>query len=156
MKVRLRPAATADIPHFLDFHSEEEGRRLAAFASHGSPEPEAFAAHWRAILANDSSIERTIVVDETVAGYVAHFEQLGRPSISYWIGRAWWGRGVASAAVAAFLPLVAVRPLFARVAKDNQASLRVLEKNGFGKVGEDQGFAAARGYEVEEWILSLG
>jgi RimJ/RimL family protein N-acetyltransferase len=50
---------------------------------------------------------------------------------------------------------VAVRPLFARVAKDNQASLRVLEKNGFGKVGEDHGFAAARGCEVDEWILSL-
>jgi RimJ/RimL family protein N-acetyltransferase len=155
MKVRLRPAAPADIPHFQDFHGEDEGRRLAAFASQGTPEPEAFAAHWNLILANKSSIERTIVADEAVAGYVAHFEQFGRPSISYWVGRAWWGRGVASAAVAAFLPLVAVRPLFARVAKDNQGSLRVLERNGFRKVGEDRGFAPARGCEVDEWILSL-
>jgi RimJ/RimL family protein N-acetyltransferase len=50
---------------------------------------------------------------------------------------------------------VKVRPLYARVVKDNIASLRVLEKCGFARIGEDKGFANARGEEVEEFILRL-
>jgi RimJ/RimL family protein N-acetyltransferase len=45
--------------------------------------------------------------------------------------------------------------LYARVAKDNVASKRVLEKCGFMIVGEDKGFASARGAEIEELILKL-
>jgi RimJ/RimL family protein N-acetyltransferase len=47
------------------------------------------------------------------------------------------------------------RPLYARVAKDNIASIRVLEKCGFTIYGEDKGFSNARGVEVEELILKL-
>jgi RimJ/RimL family protein N-acetyltransferase len=38
---------------------------------------------------------------------------------------------------------------------DNIRSRRVLEKNGFVVVGEDTGFANARGAEVKEFILRL-
>lgn len=41
------------------------------------------------------------------------------------------------------------------VAKDNLASLRVLEKCGFAISGEQKGFANARGKDVEEYILEL-
>jgi RimJ/RimL family protein N-acetyltransferase len=156
MKVRLRPVDTADIEHFRHFHSDGEARRMAAFGSGGAPEPEAFAVRWRTIIEDEAHVARTILADEAVAGYLTHFEQLGSPAISYWIGRAWWGRGIASEALGLFLPLVAVRPLFARAAKDNRASVRVLEKNGFRTVGEDRAFAPVRGCETEEWILSLG
>ena len=47
------------------------------------------------------------------------------------------------------------RPMYARVVKDNIASLRVLEKCGFTICGEGKGFAYARGEEVEEFILRL-
>jgi RimJ/RimL family protein N-acetyltransferase len=47
------------------------------------------------------------------------------------------------------------RPIYARVAKDNVASLRVLEKCGFTITGQAKGFANARGEEIEEWILEL-
>jgi L-amino acid N-acyltransferase YncA len=40
-------------------------------------------------------------------------------------------------------------------AKDNVASLRVLEKCGFTVVGYEKGFANARGEEIEEVILEL-
>ncbi|MDX6482371.1 MAG: hypothetical protein QOE95_142, partial [Gaiellaceae bacterium] len=40
-------------------------------------------------------------------------------------------------------------------AKDNVASLRVLEKCGFKIVGEGKGFSNARGEEVEEFLLEL-
>jgi RimJ/RimL family protein N-acetyltransferase len=155
VKLRLRPVEEADIAPFFAFHSDEEARRMAAFGGAGPPEMESFAAKWRSIIANRAALTRTILVEEETAGYVAHFEHFGQPAVSYWIGRAWWGRGIATAALAAFLPEVAARPLFARAAKDNLGSLRVLEKNGFQKVGEDRGFADARGAETEEWILVL-
>lgn len=48
-----------------------------------------------------------------------------------------------------------VRPLYARVVKDNLASQRVLQKCGFTICGENKGFANARGKEVEEFIMRL-
>ena len=46
-------------------------------------------------------------------------------------------------------------PLYARAAKDNIGSRRVLEKCGFAVVGEDTGYAHARGVETEEVVLRL-
>lgn len=64
-----------------------------------------------------------------------------------------WGKGIATRALAAFLDLETRRPLEARVAQDNRASLRVLEKNGFSVVGTDRFFANARGEEIDEYVL---
>lgn len=47
------------------------------------------------------------------------------------------------------------RPIYARVAKDNQGSRRVLEKCGFKIISESKGFANARGQEIEELLLEL-
>jgi RimJ/RimL family protein N-acetyltransferase len=47
------------------------------------------------------------------------------------------------------------RPIFARVAKDNLASIRVLEKCGFAVAGADEGFAHGRGEFVEEFVMTL-
>ncbi len=55
----------------------------------------------------------------------------------YWIGREYWGKGIASAALADFLDVVEDRPLHARVAKHNAGSIRVLEKCGFARCGEN-------------------
>ena len=48
-----------------------------------------------------------------------------------------------------------MRPIYARVAKDNVGSRRVLEKCGFQVIGESTGYANARGEEVEELLLVL-
>jgi RimJ/RimL family protein N-acetyltransferase len=45
------------------------------------------------------------------------------------------------------------RPIYARVAKDNLGSRRVLEKCGFTIIGESIGFANARGQEIAEFLL---
>ena len=66
-----------------------------------------------------------------------------------------WGRGHATAALAALLRELPQRPVHARAAKDNAASLAVLRKCGFVVVGEDSGYANGRGAEVEEWLLEL-
>jgi RimJ/RimL family protein N-acetyltransferase len=47
------------------------------------------------------------------------------------------------------------RPLYAGAAKDNIASLRVLQKCGFTLCGEGREFSNARGMEIEEYLLVL-
>ncbi len=43
--------------------------------------------------------------------------QTGQREVGYWFGRQYWGKGVATRALAAFLDHVAVRPLYAHVVK---------------------------------------
>src|SRR5215218_9325330 len=52
----------------------------------------------------------------------------GEREVTYWIGRSYWGKGIATDALTAFLAVERSRPLHARVASDNVASRRVLEK----------------------------
>jgi RimJ/RimL family protein N-acetyltransferase len=47
------------------------------------------------------------------------------------------------------------RPLRARIAYDNVASRRVLEKCGFRVIAHERGFAEARSTEIEEFVLRL-
>ena len=84
------------------------------------------------------SLILTVVAGGEVAGYVLSFERDGRREVGYWIGRDHWGRGVATAALVAFLGEEKARPLHAGVLPANGASLRVLEKCGFAVVGEDE------------------
>ena len=51
--------------------------------------------------------------------------------VGYWIGKARWGRGIASSALHLFLDVERHRPLLATVAEHNVGSCRVLEKAGF-------------------------
>jgi len=80
---------------------------------------------------------------------------MGQREVTYWLDRAYWGRGLATNALAEFLHRFTLRPLFARAVKDHVASLRVLAKCAFVIVGEDRGFANARGQEVEEFVLEM-
>ena len=90
-----------------------------------------------------------------VAGSVASYGPAGELEVTYWLGRDYWGKGIATSALREFLKLVTVRPLHGRAAKDNLASLRVLAKCGFKVAGQDKGFANARGKEIEELVLKL-
>ena len=83
------------------------------------------------------------------------YEDEGHPEVSYWLGKEFWGKGIATAALRAFLEIVQERPMYARAASDNVASIRVLEKCGFVISGKGKGFANARGNEVEEYVLIL-
>jgi RimJ/RimL family protein N-acetyltransferase len=72
-----------------------------------------------------------VTVDGAVAGNIGSWTAEGKREVGYWIDRAFWGRGVATEALSAFLGLEPVRPLYAGVAKHNVASIRVLQKCGF-------------------------
>lgn len=155
MNIRLRDVTDADLPVFFEQQLDEEANQMAAFTKKDPTDRDAFMAHWDKVRADETITIRTVVFDGEVAGYVVSHRWFGDPEISYWIGKEYWGRGIATAALREFLPSVEARPLYARVAKDNIASNRILEKCGFEICDESKGFANARGEEVEEFVRVL-
>ncbi|HZN43430.1 MAG TPA: GNAT family N-acetyltransferase [Actinomycetota bacterium] len=132
--VRLRDATHDDLPIFYEHQRDPVASRMAAFASR---DLDAFMEHWTSrILENETGVAKTVLVGGRVAGNILAFDHDGRREIGYWIGREFWGRGVATRALAAFLVEVTERPLYAGVATHNVASIRVLEKSGFVVVDE--------------------
>ena len=116
----------------------------------------AFTAHAARVRADPTVINRTILVDGVVAGSVVSWvDETGERDVGYWLGREFWGRGIATQALTRFLELVPPRPLHARVAKHNAGSLRVLQKCGFVIVGQDRWPSTVGGEDVEDWILRL-
>ncbi len=83
------------------------------------------------------------------------FEHFGKPHVGYWIGKPYWGKGIATKALAAFLRQVQIRPLYALAATHNRASIRVLEKCGFTIYGAETEDSNSSGDEVEEVLLIL-
>ena len=157
IEVSLRDVAETDLPIFFDFQRDSAANYMAAFTTRDPTDKEAFAAHWDRILNDDTVLVKTIVFDGHVVGSVATFvdKEFGKPEVTYWIGKEYWGMGLATYALTRFLRDMAVRPIYGRAAKDNVASIRVLEKCGFRMFGQSKGFANARGAVVEEVILEL-
>ncbi|HEX5501755.1 MAG TPA: GNAT family N-acetyltransferase [Thermomicrobiales bacterium] len=144
----LRQVHPDDIEVFFHQQRDPEANEMAAFPARDHA---AHLAHWARILRDDGLVARTIVVGDRVVGNIGSFMGDGQRQIGYWIGREYWGRGYATAALGEFLVEVRDRPLFAHVAEHNHASLRVLEKCGFIIVGEAQ----HEGDPIRELVLQL-
>jgi len=155
MAITLRDVTDADLPIFFDLQRDLAYNHMAAFTHKDPDDRAAFDAHWQKIRANPEIKNQTIVFEGQVAGHIASFVIDGEREITYGIARHLWGRGLATEALRAFLAIDTNRPLRARAAKDNVGSLRVLAKCGFEVIGEDIGFANARGQEIEEVVLRL-
>jgi RimJ/RimL family protein N-acetyltransferase len=133
--VLLRQAVEADLPVLYEYQREPLAVAMAAFPAR---ERDAFMAHWRTnVLGDPSTLTRVMVVDGQVVGYLLTWNGDGRRLLGYWVGERFWGRGIASQALALFVAEHELRrPLCAFVVLHNLASMRVLEKNGFVRVGE--------------------
>jgi len=155
--VLLRDVTEGDLPIFFEQQRDPAANRMAAFTAKDPADRVAFTAKWAKILTDESITKRTILFGGQVAGNIGAFVApwSGKLEVTYWIGREFWGKGIATTALAVFLSAVKTRPLYARAARDNIASLRVLEKCGFTITGYERGFANARGEEVEEVVLEL-
>ncbi|HEV8571635.1 MAG TPA: GNAT family N-acetyltransferase [Actinomycetota bacterium] len=150
--VLLRGVREDDLPIFFHHQLDPEANQMAAFTAR---DWDAFTAHWTKILSDETVTKKTILVGGEVAGNIVSWERSGERLVGYWIGRNHWGKGVATKALSQFLGHVAARPLYARVAKHNIASIRVLEKCGFTISGEDTASSNAPGGKVEEFIFEL-
>jgi RimJ/RimL family protein N-acetyltransferase len=154
-EVRLREVVASDVETFFEQQRDPVACKMAAFTADDPNDHANFTALWTGILANDEIVKRAILLGDTLVGNVVYFFQFGMPSVGYWIDRAYWGRGIATRALGAFLTIVTERPLYARVAFDNRGSQRVLEKCGFTPFDRDVAYAAARRAEIEERIFVL-
>jgi len=153
--VTIRAAALSDTPFLYRIESDPTARRMAAF---GAEEPGSLAAYqagWERMLADTDVVAKVVLWNGKVVGSVVRFPLLQQPSVAVWIDRELWGRGIATRALSLFLREISVRPLFARVAKDNVGSRAVVERCGFKVVGEDRGFARWRGTDLEELVYRL-
>jgi RimJ/RimL family protein N-acetyltransferase len=144
----LREVEPEDISIFFEQQNDPVASAMAAFPSRDRA---AHDVHWAKILADDSLIARTIVEAGRVVGNIGSWVADGERHVGYWIGRSYWDRGYATRALADFVAEVPERPLYARVAEHNVASMRVLAKCGFSVVGEEQG----DGDPVKEIVMRL-
>jgi RimJ/RimL family protein N-acetyltransferase len=151
-RIDLRAVTEEDLPIFFEHQREPEANHMASFPAR---DRQAFMAHWTRILADGAVSTKTVLVDGQVAGNVVSWDQAGRRLVGYWIGREFWGRGVATRALSAFVAEVAERPLHARVARNHVASIRVLEKCGFTIWDEEDPSFDDPDDDVEEVLLRL-
>ena len=151
--VQLRDVLDADLPIFFEQQLDADANHMAAFTCKDPADRDAFDKHWARIIGDPTILKKTVLFDGRVAGHVMSFEQAGEREVCYWMGKEFWGRGIATCALKEFLNHVNIRPLYARVANDNAGSIRVLEKCGFEICGKGKWFSNARGAEIEELIL---
>jgi RimJ/RimL family protein N-acetyltransferase len=151
--IALRPVADADLDALFEQMRDPESVRMAAFTPEDPDDRAAFDAHMARVLSTPGITHRAVTSDGQLVGSIAAFVIEGGTEVTYWIDRAAWGRGIASRALELLLQEVPVRPLYARAASDNAASLRVLEKSGFQVTGTENSFAPGRSESIEETIL---
>ena len=150
-EVSLRALTKDDLPTIFAFNSDP-----VAVAMVGMPprDEETFYAHRARNEANPSNVSRAIIVGgELVGDIISWVDDGGQRRLGYWLGQEFWGRGIATAALTAFLGVLTDRPLYADVLRTNAGSLRVLQKCGFRLLNEDE-----RGpdHDPEEYTLRLG
>lgn len=151
-EILLREVVEEDLPVFYAHQIDADAVEMAA---HLPRDYEAFQLHWTDLLAKNAVVKKTILVDQRVTGYVISFVYVGVREVGFWIGKEYWGQGIATRALSKFLEQVPLRPLRASAAKHNRGSLRVLEKCGFRIVGEDKAFSNMGGRVVEGIVLNL-
>lgn len=144
--IRLRAVEDDDLPILFEHQLDEQANRMAAFRPR---DRDAFMTHWGKILDDPTVIARAIEIDGEVVGNIGSWDGPGVRLLGYWVGRQHWGRGIATAALTAFLDEDRSRPIHALVAAHNTGSIRVLEKCGFRRSSED----VSTGDDVEELLF---
>jgi RimJ/RimL family protein N-acetyltransferase len=144
-RLALRAPQAADIGRIAALADDFEIARMTTRLPHPyrRSDAETFVARAQVL---DPGREAAFVIDhedEGVVGVLGLYPRGGMgPEIGYWVGRPFWGQGIASEAAGAALDWarrdwrrrVVVSGHFA----DNPASGRVLEKAGFLYTGEVQ------------------
>lgn len=151
-RVYLRPAVLGDLAVLFALQLDPEANRMAGTKVRDAA---AFEAAWGKNLGDPGIVARVIVRGGAVVGSISCFQMEGVDAVGYWIGREFWGRGIATRALSLLLEEVTRRPLHASAAAANLGSIRVLERCGFRKTGTHMGEETERyvGCEVATFVL---
>jgi RimJ/RimL family protein N-acetyltransferase len=153
--VRLRAVRESDLDTLFELESDVVGADMIAFLPRDPGDRPAFDAHWSRISADPDTLTWVIEADGAFAGYAISFLMEGERQVGYWIVRDLWGKGVASAALAALVAEVPDRPLWGSTVSDNLGSQRVLQNAGFVIDRIERSHAPRRGAEVDEHVFRL-
>lgn len=153
--VQLTKTEKEDLETLFLFQCDKDANWMAAFTSENPKDEKLYLEKWGKIVENPEIRMQTIRLESVIVGSVVHFDVMEETNVSYWIERKFWGKGIATHALAKFVKDSIKRPLFARVAWDNYGSQKVLEKCGFKSIGKERGYANARKMEIEELVYLL-
>jgi RimJ/RimL family protein N-acetyltransferase len=146
----LRPLEPRDAPCVAALAGDWDVARMTARIPH--PYTLIDADQWIGGLARGEFVRAIEHEGEVVGvcGYIAGED--GSAEIGYWIGKPYWGRGIATEAGRALIAYCFQDAGFERLTcchfVDNPASQRVIAKLGFRRVGRSQGWCEARQQEV--------
>ena len=153
--IQLSKTTIEDLETLFILQTDKESIWMAAFTPEDPNDKTRYLEKWARIVDNPEIRMQTIRTDDKIVGSVIHFDVMNETNVSYWIDRAFWGKGIATEALRQFINGTEKRPLFGRVAHDNKGSQRVLEKCGFQSITLERGFANARQMEIEEFVYRL-
>jgi RimJ/RimL family protein N-acetyltransferase len=125
--ITIREVESSDLETFYEHQLDPEAIRMAAFVCEDPKDKVAFAAHWNKILNSSQITQSTIVAEGQVAGHISCYPH-GDIEVTYWLGREFWGRGLATQALNRMLHLVVDRPEKTKISPMAEAKTR---KNTF-------------------------
>lgn len=152
-RIFLRPLVLSDHASLLHILSDPEVSAPIVFIKQPYDADQAMGWCVRAETGRQNATEwlMTIVMNENcgqeaenIIGHAGLHKDENAPAekpeaeIGYWLGRAWWGQGLASEVASLLVDAgryYGFKQLGATTAADNPASGRVLHKNGFGLIG---------------------
>jgi RimJ/RimL family protein N-acetyltransferase len=153
--IDLRAIDDDDLDAVFEMMRDRDSIAAAAFTAEDPDDRGAFDA-WITRQRTDPDVAYFVVTERGgFAGTIAAFTIEGDREVSYWIAQHAWGRGVATEALRLLVSREPERPLFARAAAHNAASIAVLEKNGFTELSRDVDFAPGLGRDTEENVFTL-
>lgn len=155
MTITLRTLRDDDLDDLFQWESDPKAANMAAFTRPDPTDRAAFDAHYQRVRSNPDVTIQAIAEDGTLVGMIASFSIEGQRELTYWVDPARWGCRIASEAVRLFLSRETRRGLYARVAASNRGSEKVLEHNGFVRVGEETSWADGVSSDVLEHIYRL-
>ena len=152
-RLRLRPLDASDAGLLTLYCSDSRLAMNTMRVPH--PYPPGMAEGWISRVTSPDSdmvvwaLDRSEDTKNALVGVIGLRDlEAGEADVSYWVAPAFWGGGLATAAVgtiAAEARAAGGRTLTASVMQDNEASIRVLTRNGFEYTGDSQAHSVARG-----------
>lgn len=153
--IKLIKTTRDDLETLFAFQTNKDGIWMAAFTAKDPADKEFYMQKWTRFVEDPGISMQTLWLDNKIVGSFIHFDVIEETNVSYWIDQPYWGKGLATEGLKAFIEGSVKRPLFARTAYDNYGSQKVLEKCGFKLIGKGKGFANARNQEIEEFIYQF-
>jgi RimJ/RimL family protein N-acetyltransferase len=95
----LREVRDEDLPLLFEQWADAVAAHMAAFTAPDHMDRDAFERRWSRLRADETVLTRVIVDDDDVAGTIGSWGVSGEREVTYWIGRSYWGKGIATEAL---------------------------------------------------------